>query len=230
MTGKFTFATREEGFDNHIDTSIRGYSDLWKDVVDYSQYFVENGTSVVDIGCSTGKMIKSMIAQNKFAPDAIYEGIEIEEDFWKSYIADENNYDNISYFRGNALDYRFHNCSFVTSIFTMQFMPYYQRVDLINKIYRGLNPGGAFVFAEKTMPENVRIHEMRTFTYYDFKRGSFTTDDILDKEKQLRHMTKPNTRTEIVDMCEEAGFVAVDSFWQNHAFTGFIALKGTLRS
>ena len=63
MTGKFTFATREEGFDNHIDTSIRGYNDLWQDVVDISQYFVENGTSVVDIGCSTGKMLKSMIAQ-----------------------------------------------------------------------------------------------------------------------------------------------------------------------
>ena len=225
MTGKFTFATREEGFDNHIDGSIRGYSDLWQDVVDISQYFVENGTMVVDIGCSTGKMLKSMIAQNTFAPNAMYEGIEIEQDFWGTYNEDEREISQIQYFKGDVLDYGFYNCSYVTSIFTMQFMSHRDRKEVIRKVYDGLLPGGAFVFAEKTMPENVRIHEIRTFTYYDFKRRTFTTDDIMDKERQLRHMTKPSTRHELVNMCESAGFQAVDTFWQNHAFTGFIALK-----
>jgi tRNA (cmo5U34)-methyltransferase len=225
MTGKFTFATREEGFDNHIDTSIRGYDHLWQDVVDISQYFVENQTLVVDIGCSTGKMLKSMIAQNTFAPEAGYTGVEIEEDFYKSYDEDERNYKNLCYHRGDVLDFNFHDCSYVTSIFTLQFMSYASRKTVIEKVYDGLLPGGAFVFAEKTMPDNVRIHEIRTFTYYDFKRKTFTSDDIMDKERQLRHMTKPNTRQEIMDMCYRAGFQAVDTFWQNHAFTGFIALK-----
>lgn len=225
MTGNFTFATREEGFDNHIDGSIRGYGNLWQDVVDISQYFVENNTSVVDIGCSTGKMLKSMIAQNTFAPNALYEGIEIEQDFWMLYNDDEREIRQLQYYKGDVLEYDFHNCSYVTSIFTMQFMSHRDRKDVIRKVYNGLLPGGAFVFAEKTMPENVRIHEIRTFTYYDFKRRTFTTDDIMDKEKQLRHMTKPSTRNELVSMCKDAGFEAVDTFWQNHAFTGFIALK-----
>jgi tRNA (cmo5U34)-methyltransferase len=225
MTGKFTFATREEGFDTHIDTSIRGYNDLWQDVVDISQYFVEDGTMVVDIGCSTGKMLKSMIGQNVFARDAIYEGIEIEEDFYENYESDEQNFSQLMYHKGNVLTYYFNNCSYVTSIFTLQFMSHKDRQTVIQNVYNGLNPGGAFVFAEKTMPENVRIHEIRTFTYYDFKRKTFTTDDIMDKERQLRHMTKPSTRRELVNMCETAGFEAVDTFWQNHAFTGFIALK-----
>ena len=225
MTGKFTFATREEGFDTHIDTSIRGYNDLWQDIVDISQYFVENGTTVVDIGCSTGKMLKSMIAQNTFAPEAFYDGVEIEPDFYKTYEEDEKNYHNLTYFRGDVDQYHFVNCSYITSIFTLQFMTHQQRKRVINSVYDGLNPGGAFVFAEKTMPDNVRIHEIRTFTYYDFKRRTFTTDDIMDKERQLRHMTKPSTRQELVNMCKHAGFEAVDTFWQNHAFTGFIALK-----
>lgn len=225
MTGKFTFATREEGFDTHIDTSIRGYGDLWQDVVDISQYFVENGTTVVDIGCSTGKMLKSMIAQNTFAPNAYYDGVEIEEDFYKEYEEDEKTYHNLTYFRGDVEQYHFANCSYVTSIFTLQFMTHRDRKRVIENVFSGLNPGGAFVFAEKTMPDNVRIHEIRTFTYYDFKRRTFTTDDIMDKERQLRHMTKPSTRQELVTMCKNAGFAAVDTFWQNHAFTGFIALK-----
>ena len=47
----------------------------------------------------------------------------------------------------------------------------------------------------------------------------------MDKERTLRHMMKPNTRQELIDMVHDAGFKNVDSFWQNHAFTGFIAIK-----
>ena len=58
---KFTFAQSKEGFDKHIDKSIRGYGDLWHDVVQIGKYFIEDDTNVVDIGCSTGKLQKSMI-------------------------------------------------------------------------------------------------------------------------------------------------------------------------
>ena len=55
----FTFAHRQEGFDKHIELSIRGYSNLMEDVVSLSRYFVEDNTNIVDIGCSTGKKYKS---------------------------------------------------------------------------------------------------------------------------------------------------------------------------
>ena len=61
----FTFAHREEGFDEHIEKSIRGYSNLLEDVISMSRYFVENDTNIVDIGCSTGKLTKAMIEHNK---------------------------------------------------------------------------------------------------------------------------------------------------------------------
>jgi tRNA (cmo5U34)-methyltransferase len=222
---KFTFATRDEGFDNHINQSIRHYSDLWNDVLSMSQYFVEDYTNVVDIGCSTGKLLKAMIAQNTFAPMASYIGVEIEPDFYDVLDEDERNISNLHYEKTDIRSFRFNNCSLVTSIFTLQFMPQRDRQDVIDCIYNGLQKGGAFIFAEKTVAESPRIHEIRTFTYYDFKRESFTTDDIMDKERTLRHMMKPNTRSELIDMVNNAGFDQVDSFWQNHAFTGFIAIK-----
>ena len=46
---KFTFAQSKEGFDKHIDKSIRGYGDLWHDVVQIGKYFIEDDTNVVDI-------------------------------------------------------------------------------------------------------------------------------------------------------------------------------------
>ena len=45
----FTFAHREEGFDEHIEKSIRGYSHLLNDVINYSRYFVEDHTNVVAV-------------------------------------------------------------------------------------------------------------------------------------------------------------------------------------
>lgn len=224
---KFTFAQREEGFDNHIEHSIRGYTNLWNDVLKYSEYFVEDDTNIVDIGCSTGKLLKAMIAQNTFASRAKYVGIEVEEDFFGSYDDDEKVYANLLYHRGDVRNFEFSNCSLITSIFTLQFIQEKERTSIIKQIYEGLNPGGAFIFAEKTIAECSKIQDIRTFTYYDYKREHFTSDDILNKEKQLRHMMKLNTRKELIQKCATAGFAfdRIDSFWQNHSFTAFIAIK-----
>lgn len=222
---KFTFATSKEGFDNHIDTSVRGYSQLWGDILSLSKYFVEDYTQVVDMGCSSGKLLKGMIEQNqKHIPHAQYTGIEIEEDFFGDYNMDEEKYHQLSYFRGDVREFDFQNCSLVTSIFTLQFMSPKDRQDVLNRVYKGLNTGGAFIFSEKTFSCNPRIQDMMTFTYYDYKRKNFTDAEILDKEVQLRHMMKPNTKTELYDMFTNAGF-EVHNFWQNFNFIGAIALK-----
>lgn len=227
MTQPFTFAQRSEGFETHIDLSIRGYSNLIDDVLKLSEYFVEDDTNVVDIGCSTGKMLRSMISQNSFAKSALYTGIELEKEFvdgWKlESIA--NFIPNLYLLNEDVRDFDFHNCSFVSSIFTLMFMPPHQREMVVKNIYNGLNSGGAFVFSEKTMADSAKIQDIRTFTYYDYKRTNFTTIDIMDKEKTLRSMAKPNTRDELLNMCKAAGFSKIESFWQNHAFVGFLAIK-----
>jgi tRNA (cmo5U34)-methyltransferase len=222
---KFTFATDKEGFDNHIDKSVRGYSHLWGDILSLSKYFVEDFTQVVDIGCSTGKLLKGMIEQNQaHIPNAQYTGIEIEDDFYGDYNFDEEKYQQLSYYKGDVRDYSFNNCSLITSIFTLQFMSPKDRQEVLNKVYNGLNTGGAFIFSEKTFSCNPKIQDMMTFTFYDYKRKYFSDKEILDKEVQLRHMMKLNTKTEIYDMLNKAGF-EVHNFWQNFNFIGAIALK-----
>jgi tRNA (cmo5U34)-methyltransferase len=222
---KFTFATSEEGFDNHIETSVRGYTNLWGDVLSMSKYFVEDNTNIVDLGCSTGKLLKSMIEQNKeHIPNAKYIGIEIEEDFFSNYDNDEKLYNTLKYYKGDVRKFNFQNCSLVTSIFTLQFMPPKDRENTINRIYQGLNHGGAFIFSEKTFSCDPQVQDMMTFMYYDYKRKNFSEKEILDKEVQLRHMMKPNTKTEIFDMCHKAGF-KTHVFWQNFNFVGIVAIK-----
>ena len=125
----------------------------------------------------------------------------------------------------DATFYEYENCSLITSIFTLQFIPKSKREDLLQKVYDGLNCGGAYIFAEKTICENALVQDMITFNYYDYKRESFTTEDIMDKERTLRNMMKPNTWKEIEDMILSAGFNTVQPFWRNHAFVGALAIK-----
>jgi tRNA (cmo5U34)-methyltransferase len=105
------------------------------------------------------------------------------------------------------------------------FMPQHERSLVIRRIYNGLKSGGAFVFSEKTLADSAKIQDIRTFIYYDHKRKSFTAEDIMTKEKNLRSMAKPQKRQELINMCFEAGFSKVEPFWQNHAFVGFLAIK-----
>jgi tRNA (cmo5U34)-methyltransferase len=231
MTKDFTFAHVQEGFDSHIGNSIRGYEQLHDDVVSLSRYFVEDYSCVVDVGSSTGKTLEAMIAQNhKFAPNAEYVGIENAIGFKKSM---EDRVFNLKKTYNAFVDfefedvrgYKFKNCSLVTSLFTLQFMPMNSRENVIKEIYNGLNKGGAFIFSEKLVAESARVQEMFTFNYYDFKKKNFTEKEIMDKEVTLRNMLKPNSRQEIMYMLTGAGFKNINTFWQNHLFVGFLAIK-----
>lgn len=231
MTYDFSFAHSPEGFDKHIDNSIRGYSNLLEDVVSFSQYFVEDQTKVIDIGCSTGKLTKMIIENNPNRKYAQYVGIELAGSFYDDL---DNRYKDIrkdypwsilEWVRGNVINYEFRNCSLVTSLFTLQFMPKTTRQNTIDNIYKGLNSGGAFIFAEKLICESAFFQELLTFNHYDYKRKTFSPEEIMDKEKQLRDMLKPNTWKELDGMIKEAGFKDSQIFWRNHQFVGVIAIK-----
>lgn len=228
----FTFAHRQEGFDEHINWSIRGYSDLLNDVISFSRYFVEDDTKVVDIGCSTGKLTQALMEYNKdVVSTAKYVGVEIAkgfvEDLQKRVKVLKETYGetSVDFVLNDIRNYEFKDCSLVTSIFTLQFMSKKDRARVIQDIYNGLNSGGGFIFAEKIDCENARLQDMMTFNYYDFKRGKFEYDDIMTKERTLRHMLKPNTWREIEDMVLNAGFKTVEQSWRNHNFIGAVAIK-----
>ena len=223
---KFTFATEEGGFDNHITHSIRGYRELNKDIINFSEHFIEEDSSVLDIGCSTGRLIREMKVKNeKRVNNCKYYGIEMESNFEDSWIDKEN----LNFLKMDIREFDWkkgiNNCCLVTSIFTLQFIPKKDRLDIIKNIYSKLNKGGAFIFSEKINSPDAQIEEMITFCYYDWKNQYFSSEEILEKERTLRSMMKLMTLDEIMSMLTEAGFKKTQVFWQNFNFIGIIAIK-----
>lgn len=223
----FSFSNYAEDFDRHIDQSIRGYANLISDCVEFSPYFVEDGTVVSDIGCSTGRLLGAIRARNQDrAPGARYIGFDIEPSFQPHWTQRAS--DNISFFVRDVLEHGdFANLSLVTSIFTLQFLPERHRRLVCQKLYDGLMPGGALIIAEKTFAQSAKVQDMLTSLYLNYKRTNFTDEEILDKEKSLRDKMKPSRERDVVKMLTDVGFAAenIEAFWKNHAFVAFICVK-----
>lgn len=219
----FDFATSPEGFDNHISNSIRGYNNLWEDIVKISKYFVENDTNVYDLGCSSGKLIKALHEYNKEnAPTASYYGIDLEQNFVKDFNTKDA---RVNLVCGDISNYSYNRTSFATSIFTLQFTPLESRYEIVKRIYESMNPGAGFIVAEKTISEDAKIQDMMTSLYYEYKRNHFSGDEILDKEKKLRYMMKPQTDEYLITMLSETGFTRQQKIWQSYNFTAYLAIK-----
>lgn len=223
----FSFANIAEEFDPHIRASIRGYEDFVEDCLGLSEYFVENDTYVIDLGCSSGTFIHKIFERNrKRQPRAQFIGLDIEPAFQNAW--QELASDNLSFSVSDIRDFEIPRpCSFITSIFSLQFIAERDRQRVLENIHANLMQGGAFVFAEKLYCENAKLNEIISTLHIDFKRRSFSEAVIQKKAQALRSLMKPWTRDQIMESAVAAGFRRshVQEIWRNHNFVGFVALR-----
>lgn len=210
-------------FDNHIDLSILGYLNLQKNILNISSYFIKPKSNVYDIGCSTGMMLSLL---NKKTGDSTvrYFGIDVSDNLLGKNCTKAPNiiFENENIYSD---DFLMKKSSLVTSIFTLQFIPIHNRSIVLSKIYNSLNTGGAFIISEKTYIEDGQVQDVFTFSYYDHKKESFTPQQILSKQEDLRKIMNPVSQQEIEKELKEAGFRKVYKFWQSLQFCGWLCIK-----
>ncbi len=227
MTKQFSFST-VENFDEHIDKSIKGYCNLIDDTINISNYFVRDGYYVLDIGSSTGKMLSDMSRENTLnnVKNAKYIGYEIEKNFEGVSGVSKDRGHNLNFKFGDVLDLGLQGpATFVTSIFTLQFMSYSERQRMLHMIYNTLEPGGGFISAEKVFSETARVQDIKSSLYYQYKALNFETDEILSKERDLRSMMNLKRESEVINDLRDVGFTQVETFWKNYNFVGFLGIK-----
>ena len=209
MIKEFNFNTIDD-FDSHILKSIPNYDVLVASIKSISEYFFVNDCNVYDLGCSTGKLLKSLNCNcNKIGYDNS-NLLPIEEGF--------TNVDMNDYFEIN-------NACVVYSIFTMQFLNPTKREQYLKTIYDGMINGGAFILCEKVYQANGKIQEVLSFSHYDYKLKQFGGDEILSKEKDLRHIMKPCNEKELGELLKDTGFSVVSQFWQMFNFKAYLIIK-----
>lgn len=221
MNGDFSFDTIKD-FDSHIELSIPNYKHIWELIESMATYFIVENSNVYDLGCSTGQGLKLLSYKNNIK-NVNYIGFDVSENLLKQknstahyslYLVDITN-ENIL----------FPNSSLSLMIFTLQFIPTSKKVNLLKRVYDGLISGGAFILTEKTITETGKMQDIFTFSYYDFKIKSFSRDEILKKQHDLRFIMKNNTDGEILELLNLAGFKYIEPFFQSLHFKGYLCLK-----
>lgn len=209
---KFSFDTIKD-FDSHILKSIPNYDILINTILSISEYFITKDATIYDLGCSTGKLLKSIPFDNLKIG---YDTAEITPKEDVSIVFKNTDLNNV---------FELKNACVVYSIFTMQFLNKTSRQEFCNTVYNGLNTGGAFILCEKIYQQDGFLQEMLSFTHYDYKLNNFSENEIIKKERDLRYIMKPNTFAQNLILLENAGFTSVTTFWQSYNFVGLIAIK-----
>jgi tRNA (cmo5U34)-methyltransferase len=215
----FSFDTIVD-FDNHIQTSIPRYNDIHTIIDSILEYFIIDNINIYDLGCSTGSLL--MRISDKYLDKSIrFIGVDKSTNL----IPESTN--RVKFVCQDILDIntKFDNADIIFSIFTLCFIPPKYKELLIRKIYNSLNKGGVLIITDKLLCENVKLQNIFTFLYYDFKKLNFSEQDILDKEKALRNIQFPFTEIEMVDIFKRVGFSCIESFWRYYNFIGWICIK-----
>lgn len=215
----FNFVDVASNFDEHIANSIRGYRDLHDDITLLSPYFVSPQGSVLDVGCSTGNLLRCIKEYNGKSVKCV--GIEPEKAFSKHHLIDD-----ISYHYVDLLNYNDNVMyNMILSVFTMQFVSHDAKKQFLHTIYNLLKHRGGFILCEKILHKYSSIESMTRSIYYQYKQKKFTADEILHKERGLRGKLFLNTVSELTNMLYDIGFSEVEIMWKQHGFVSFLAIK-----
>lgn len=214
-----------KSFDNHIKKSVPGYEEGHDLISKLAPFFLGNNNSkFLEIGCSTGSLTKK-VRKITERSDVEFIGIDIEEkmiDFAKQ----NNTFQNCTFEVADIKDYEINNCSLITSYYTMQFINPSIRQFVINKIFKSLDWGGAFIFFEKVRGPDARFQDILQTLYTEYKISQgYNEKEIIGKTLSLKGILEPFSTNGNIDMLKRSGFKDINLVFKRLSFEGYLAIK-----
>lgn len=215
-------------FDTHVRQHVPMYDEIQWMITELSHYFVQEGTNVFDIGCSTGETLMNLYGSHK-GRDVKIIGVDNSIDMIKVCKENIDGMKNVSAIYANAqndVELEMTNASLVVSMLTLQFMKFEDREDMMYKIYKSLNKGGGFIYVEKVYHTDANFNSMFTDTYYAKKiANGVTAQQVIEKTKSIRGVLNPLTVDDNIELMENVGFDKATMFFRWGNFVGFLAIK-----
>ena len=110
--------------------------------------------------------------------------------------------------------------SYITSLFTFQFLKREVRDRTVNNIKNALHPDGAFVVAEKIYSNDGETQNLYEFLNLDYKKKSFNEKEIIDKQQTLNNINNLLTERKLISYYSK--YFRVSVFWKNLNFIGLL--------
>lgn len=220
-------------FENMLERSIPQYFTMRSAVSDLAYETIvtsprKESFQILDIGCSDGLMLESLINRFDDYGNGYYYGVDVsvpmlekaKQRFKNNTAVTIINQDISEKFLSGQYDV-------ITSVLTLQFIPINYRQQIIQDVYNSLsNIRGTFLMVEKVLGNTANINTLFVNEYHKYKElNGYSKDQIERKRLSLEGVLVPVTNDWNIDLLKQAGFKQVDVFWRWMNFVGYIAIK-----
>lgn len=215
-------------FTKHISKSVPFYLEGHEIICFLTDFFLKKKSICYDLGCSTGTLIHKISKRHSNKSIKLYGIDSIKE------MIIQAKKENKSLKNGNKIIFQNKNINkisilrndLILSYYTMQFVLPKYRQSLINKIYKSLNWGGAFIMFEKVRASDARFQDIFSIIYNDYKlKNGFTADEIINKTKSLKGVLEPFSDYGNLGLLKRSGFKDIIPVFQWMNFKGYLSIK-----
>lgn len=218
-----------EVFDDMIRRSVPGYAITLSLMPLIAQRYVQNNSTVYDLGCSLGA---GMSAIGRGLPESVsLVGVDNSQpmlDRCQTNLKDSIPDRKWSLICSDILDMDIANASVVLLNFTLQFIPLENRLGLLQRIETGLRPGGVLLLSEKISFEDEKTQQDLTSLHHEFKKANgYSELEVSQKRTSLENVLVPETIGEHKARLTQAGFDHSEVWLQCFNFASLLAIKAS---
>jgi len=217
-----------KNFDEHVSKSVPFYSESHQIICGISEFFVRDGCTYIDLGCSTGRLIEEIGRRHEAKKGITAYGYDVEEDMLTQAtqrLLREKNME-IELRSSAFLEMDPINAAFITCVYTLQFVRPFERQMYVDKIYKQLEWGGGFVLFEKVRGPDARFQDIYNTMYSEFKLSQgYSEKEVIGKMLSLKGVLEPFSTSGNIGLLERAGFRDIVPVFQYLCFQGLLAIK-----
>ncbi|HEU4573984.1 MAG TPA: carboxy-S-adenosyl-L-methionine synthase CmoA [Chitinophagaceae bacterium] len=215
-------------FDDMVVRSVPFYLEIQRMMTEIAADFAVPGTSVYDLGCSTGTTLRNL--DTALPEDISFVGIDDSQEMLEKCRHNLEAGGITRHYELKRADLNqgvlLHNPSVVVMCLTLQFIRPLYREKLLREIYDQLNPNSCFILIEKVLGEDSLFNRLFIKYYYDFKRRNHYDDmEIAQKREALENVLIPYKLMENRELLHRTGFRYVETFFKWYNFSGMVAVK-----
>lgn len=215
-------------FPDMIRRSVPGYETVISLLGVLAGQYAQKNSKLYDLGCSLGAATLSMHRQTRTLglKHICIDNSEAMVKRCQSRLARHMPDADLSVICENIEETEVSNASLVVINFTLQFLTPGSRLNLLEKVYKGLLPGGALVLSEKLIFDNGLENQHQIDWHHSFKRANGYSDmEISQKRAALENVLIPDTLEEHQQRLQQAGFAQSYQWFQSFNFASLIAIK-----
>ena len=213
-------------FDDMVNRSVPFYAEIQNMVTELSCDFATPGSTVYDLGCSTGTTLLKL--DHLLEPDIRLMGLDNAADMLalardKVKTARRPIGFVLADFEEPLL---LEQASVVLMVLTLQFVRPLRREQVVRMICNALPHQGAFILVEKIVSTSGLFNRLFIKHYYDYKkRNGYSELEIAQKREALENVLIPYRLEENLALLKQAGFRKSEVFFRWYNFCGIVAIK-----